>query len=175
MTETMSEIDSNKTPATQELQFETEEGVVKSFDNKGDKMKGKSLKIVFAIFLVVVLGVFSGYGLNKTIGQGGGGVQLEGKPGEEGSTSIKKGLVVGSKDESTFKDSAEGELNDGGIDGEGSHHLVRPGGDSQNVYLTSSILDLDIYSGKKVKVWGETFAAQKAGWLMDVGRLEVLE
>jgi hypothetical protein len=26
-----------------------------------------------------------------------------------------------------------------------------------------------------VKVWGETFKGQKAGWLMDVGRVKVME
>ncbi len=52
--------------------------------------------------------------------------------------------------------------------------MVRPGGDSQNVYLTSSIIDLSRFVKKKVKVWGETHAAQHVGWLMDVGRLEVL-
>ena len=78
-------------------------------------------------------------------------------------------------DEKSFTDSAEGSLTAGGIDGEGSHHLVRPGGDSQNVYLTSSIIDLDQFVGHSVKIWGETFQAQQAGWLMDVGRLQVLE
>jgi hypothetical protein len=29
--------------------------------------------------------------------------------------------------------------------------------------------------GKKVRVYGQTFAGQKAGWLMDVGYIEVLE
>jgi hypothetical protein len=29
--------------------------------------------------------------------------------------------------------------------------------------------------GKKVQVWGETFKGQKAGWLMDVGRIKALE
>ena len=37
--------------------------------------------------------------------------------------------------------------------------------------LTSVNIDLD----KKVKVWGETNTAQEAGWLMDVGKLELLE
>jgi len=26
----------------------------------------------------------------------------------------------------------------------------------------------------EVKIWGETFKAQKAGWLMDVGRVEIV-
>jgi len=95
--------------------------------------------------------------------------------GEE-SKVIKTEKVVGSTDTSTFRDSAEGVLENGGIDGEGTHHLVRAEGrPDQNAYLTSSVVDLDQYAGKKVKVWGETFTAQKAGWLMDVGKIELLE
>ena len=78
-------------------------------------------------------------------------------------------------DEKTFKDTAEGTLQEGGISGEGTHHLVRPGGDSQNVYLTSTVIDLQSFVGKKVQVWGQTVSARKAGWLMDVGKVKVLE
>ncbi len=90
-------------------------------------------------------------------------------------SQIKVGQVFGSSDEKTFRDHAVGVLKKGGIDGEGSHHLVRPGGPSKNVYLTSSVVDLDLFDGAKVEVWGETFGAKKAGWLMDVGRIKVLD
>ncbi|HYK08109.1 MAG TPA: hypothetical protein VEW42_01265 [Candidatus Eisenbacteria bacterium] len=90
-------------------------------------------------------------------------------------TSVKKGAVYGSDDTATFKDTVEGTMTAGGVDGEGQFHLVRPGGDSQNVYMTSSLVDLSLFLGKKVKVWGQTQKAQTAGWLMDVGRVEVLE
>jgi len=66
-------------------------------------------------------------------------------------------------------------LEQGGIEGEGSHKLTREGGESQTLYLTSTVVDLEQFVGRKVQVWGETFAAQKAGWLMDVGRVKVLE
>ena len=69
---------------------------------------------------------------------------------------------------------AEGTLKKGGIQDEGQFHLVRPGGDSQNVYLTSSIVDLSKFVDKKIKVWGQTQKARVAGWLMDVGKVEVL-
>ena len=88
--------------------------------------------------------------------------------------SVAKGTTEGSTDTSTFKDTAEGTLKTGGIDGEGAFHLVRPGGDSQNVYLTSSIVDLSKYVNQKLKVWGQTQKAQHAGWLMDVGKIQVL-
>jgi hypothetical protein len=84
-----------------------------------------------------------------------------------------KGIVVGSTDTKTFKDCAMGELikNDGKITTEGSHKLLREGGESQSVYLTSSVVDLDQFIQKNVQVCGETNKAQKAGWLMDVGRV----
>jgi hypothetical protein len=89
-------------------------------------------------------------------------------------SSVEKGKIYGSNDTSTFKDSVEGKLKEGGIEGEGQFHLERPGGISQNVYLTSSSVDLSLFIDRKIKVWGETQKAQKAGWLMDVGRVEVL-
>jgi hypothetical protein len=88
------------------------------------------------------------------------------------TSEIKTAGIV---DKKTFKDSADGTLKEGGIDGEGNFHLVRPGGESQNVYLTSTTVDLSLYIGKKVKVWGQTFTGEKAGWLMDVGLVETLK
>lgn len=87
----------------------------------------------------------------------------------------KSEKAVGVVDKKTFKDKAEGILREGGIDGEGNFHLERPGGESQNVYLTSTTVDLSLYVGKKVRVWGKTFSGEKAGWLMDVGLVEILK
>lgn len=53
---------------------------------------------------------------------------------------------------------------------EGTHLLEREG--VPPVALTSSVVDLSKYEGKKVKVFGETQKAIKEGWLMDVGRVE---
>ena len=78
----------------------------------------------------------------------------------------------------TFKDEAEGliEKNDK-LDkyAQGTHKLVRTGGESQTAYLTSSMLDLDDFTGKNVKVFGETFGSSQVGWLMDVGKVEELK
>mgnify|MGYP001605629496 CR=1 FL=1 len=60
------------------------------------------------------------------------------------------------------------------ITDEGSHILVRDG-IGQNAYLTSSVVDLDKYIDKKVQVWGKTYSAQKAGWLMDIGRIKLVQ
>jgi len=53
---------------------------------------------------------------------------------------------------------------------EGTHTLIREG--AVPVALTSSVVDLSIYEGKKVKVFGETQKALKEGWLMDIGKVE---
>lgn len=127
-------------------------------------------KIIGFLVIAVVLGASTGYLLVKSSGSGGKHLftvpQL---------THTEQGKIYGSNDTKTFKDTAQGVLQNGGIDGEGQYHLVRPGGDSQNVYMTSSFVDLSQFVNKKIKVWGETQAAQKAGWLMDVGRVEVLQ
>jgi hypothetical protein len=146
-------------------------GMVKSLEGKSGKRR---LFLGVGLVVIVLAGVTTGYLLS--LGKSTGGLLMAGKLKREVSNEeITRGTLVGVSDEKAFRDSAEGDLTKGGIDGEGSHHLVRPGGESQYVYLTSSIIDLDQFAGKKVKVWGETFAGQKAGWLMDVGRLEVLE
>lgn len=92
----------------------------------------------------------------------------------EDASQIKNGDVFGSNETDSFKDTAQGYLQAGGMNGEGSHSLLRTGGKSQTVYLTSSVTDLDQFVGMEVKVWGETFGGQSAGWLMDVGRIEVI-
>ncbi len=130
-----------------------------------------SPKMLTVLIVAILLGVGSGYVLAKNTS---GGLSTIGKMGNSSST-VSKGTVVGSDDMKTFKDTAEGILQEGGIEGEGQFHLVRPGGDSQNVYLTSSSVDLSQFIKKKVKVWGQTQKAQTAGWLMDVGKVEVLE
>jgi len=88
-------------------------------------------------------------------------------------TQTKK--EAGISDEKTFRDTAQGLMKEGGINGEGTHHLERDGGPSQYVYLTSSVIDLDSFVGKNVQVWGETIKGAKAGWLMDVGKVKVLD
>lgn len=131
-------------------------------------MEKKNIRQVLVPVLLVVgiiaAGVLTGFFLAKqgTI------------PGTAPGT-IQKGKEVGSPDIKTFKDTATGIIEKNGIDGEGTHKLIREGGPSQTAYLTSSIIDLDQFVGKKVQVWGETFKGQKAAWLMDVGRVKILE
>lgn len=124
------------------------------------------MKYIGVFAVVVLLGVVTGFGLTKMSNAN----HQTGNP----KTTAEKGTSYGVDNTKSFPDQTEGVLKEGGIEGEGAFHLVRPGGDSQNVYLTSSIVDLSQLVGKKVKVWGQTQQGQHAGWLMDVGKVEVL-
>ncbi|MBI4226596.1 hypothetical protein HY612_05795 [Candidatus Roizmanbacteria bacterium] len=136
---------------------------------EGSEKKIISKKSIVWSLVIIFFGIFSGFvlsNLTRPSTSGGTGTQIGG--------TAKSKTIVGSTDAKVFRDSAEGDLEVGGINGEGTHKLTRPGGESQTVYLTSSVLDLNQFLGKKVRVWGETFAAQQAGWFMDVGKVEVL-
>ena len=87
---------------------------------------------------------------------------------------VKTGVLYGNTSK-TFADSATGTVKAGGINGEGTHTLEREGGKTQNAALTSSVVDLDLFVGKKVEVKGETNKSNKAGWLLDVGSIKILE
>lgn len=131
----------------------------------------KNLLLIGGITILVLAGTLTGWFLSGK--KSNLGSPLEGSvvaPGAKSGTE-----EAGLADESTFRDSAEGLLEEGGVNGEGTHHLVREGGISQTVYLTSTVIDLESFVGKKVMVWGETITAKKAGWLMDVGKIRVTE
>lgn len=132
-----------------------------------------SMKFIAVILVITILGIGAGYMLRK--GSGGGNMSGSTSATTNGSAngSISSGTMLGTDDTSTFKDTAEGVLKNGGIEGEGQFHLVRPGGDSQSVYMTSSTVDLSKLIDRKIKVWGQTQKAAHAGWLMDVGRVQV--
>lgn len=94
------------------------------------------------------------------------------------------GLQVGTpktaqQDTHTFRDFAEGVVkakvqpSDPSEYFEGTHVLERK--DAIPVALTSSVVDLTKFEGKKVKVYGETQKAIKEGWLMDVGKVEEIK
>ena len=130
---------------------------------------GKFLPIIIVV-VVIAAGIFSGLvfsSRNKnTKSQAKAAIDEEQLSGEQKQSFAQ-----------TFRDEAEGtiEKNDK-LDkyAQGTHMLIRPGGESQTAYLTSSVLDLDEYVGKKVKVFGETFGSSQVGWLMDVGKVEVI-
>lgn len=129
----------------------------------------KNTAIIILVF-VFVLGATTGY-IASTI-----------KPNSSqgtGSSTDKPAMVktdtkAGILDKQTFTDNAVGVLREGGLEGEGSHHLER-GAKDQTAYITSSTVDLSPFVGKKVSVWGQTFQSEKAGWFMDVGYVEVVK
>ena len=125
--------------------------------------------LIIAAVLIVVAGIGTGYLLSNRAASGPPASESAGKQ------SVNTATEIGSTDTKTFSDKATGVLEKGGSNGEGTHKLVRDGGPSQTVYLISSIVDLDEYVGKKMEVYGQTINAQKVGWLMDVGRLKLLE
>lgn len=123
------------------------------------------VRLLFGVVIItLILGVITGYVLSS-----------------KGSKQTSTGLVGGvpktaQQDSKTFRDFAEGVIrvkpqpSDPSEYVEGTHLLEREG--AVPVALTSSVVDLSKYEGKKVKVFGETQKAIKEGWLMDVGKVE---
>lgn len=131
-----------------------------------------SVLSVLAIATGLVGSYFYKNNQKNPVAQEGATAELTATVAETGN--INNGDVFGSADASIFKDSAQGYLEAGGLNNEGSHKLLRIGGASQTVYLTSSVTDLDKFNGMEVKVSGETQTGNKVGWLMDVGRVEII-
>lgn len=131
---------------------------------------GKKPRMVLAVVAILLVGTATGYGVSSIAKTGNSG---SGSQQGQGSEYVNSDTSAGIKDAETFPDKANGMLVEGGFEGEGSFHLERPGGESQNVYLTSSTVDLSQFLKKEVEVWGQTFASEKAGWLMDVGYIEL--
>lgn len=127
-------------------------------------------KALTILVVVILIGSMVGW----LIGKNKNTTTNEISKAPENTSSVTK-KTVGVTDKKNFKDSVEGILREGGIEGEGNFYIERPGGKSQNAYLTSSTIDMSEYIGKKVKTWGETYKGEKVGWLMDVGAIEVLE
>lgn len=128
--------------------------------------------IIVALVIAVVAGGLTGYLLS-----GKSGVGLSGQTTSAvGGSSAKSGAkTAGVKDEKASPDCAKGQLEQGGLNGEGTHHLVREGGPSQTAYLLSSVVDLDQFAGRMVEVCGKSIASRRVAWLMDVGYVNVVE
>jgi len=138
------------------------EGMMKNFDIK------KMWPYITGAFGVVVLGVGTAWILStKVINKSASGLAA---PGVK-VTSTGAGVL----DPKVKYDNATGDLKEGGIGNEGTFHIERDGGLNHYVYLTSSVIDLGSFVGKKVEVWGETLASKKAGWLMDVAKIQVVQ
>lgn len=134
------------------------------------------------VILILVLAVTSGFWLsrlspstpNSSSGQSSSDTQSLSADNISSTQDIKINTIYGNSS-ANFKDSATGVIKKGGINGEGTHTLERPGGVTQNAALTSSTLDLDLFVDRQVEVRGETNSSNKSGWLLDVGTVKVLQ
>lgn len=123
--------------------------------------------ILIVVITSVALGVLTGFILS---GKGSRGLV---------SSTLSAPAKNAQSDTRTFRDFAEGVIKtrpqpaDPGEYIEGTHLLQREG--AVPVALTSSVVDLSEYEGKKVKVFGETQRALKEGWLMDIGKVEEIK
>lgn len=143
-----------------------------TINNSANSSKNPILLLTGVIVGALILGAFTGYGIQAiTGGSTTSGSTKNIHETDETGAKTSAGIL----DTETFPDEVEGVLQEGGFEGEGSFHLVREGGESQYVYLTSTTVDLSEFIGKEVKIYGQTFAAEKAGWLMDVGYIEVMK
>ena len=104
-------------------------------------------------FIVVLIGIGTAWMISGRIAKGNSGAA----PGAK-ITATEAGAL----DPKIKYDTAEG-----------TFHLVREGGASKNVYLTSSVVDLAKFVDKKVQIWGQTLASKKVGWLMDVAKIKI--
>jgi hypothetical protein len=149
-------------------QVQEKPSILKKFPKKSE---GKNMILLFlGAVLVVLAGLGTGYKLSGSSLSSKSASPEKTAPGAE-----KDATEAGVADPTAYPDEAEGMLVEGGMEGEGTHHLDRGAGENKNVYLTSTVIDLESFVGKKVKVWGETMAATKAPWLMDVGKIKVIE
>lgn len=136
---------------------------VKNFDFK------KYLPLILGSVAVVLAGIGTAWLISKAV-----------MGNKTGTVSAAPGAKVtstgaGALDPKMKYDNATGILKAGGIGNEGTHHLEREGGPTKYVYLTSSLIDLESFVDKKVEIWGETLAGKKAGWLMDVAKIQVVQ
>lgn len=136
-------------------------------ETPAEEVKTNPLPFILAFVMVVGAGIGTGFLLSRQ--------KNTTDNVSKASTMVKTNTEAGTTDTKTFKDYATGTLEEGGINGEGTHKLIRPGGASQTVYLVSSLVDLGPFVGKKVEVYGQTIRAKAAGWLMDVGRIKIVE
>lgn len=126
---------------------------------------------IIATVVVLFLGVGTGYVFAKK----GAATTTSSQAGVQTTNSVASSTEAGINDTTAFPDSAQGTLVEGGILGEGTHHLDRGMGPAKDVYLTSTVINLQNFVGKKVEVQGQTISGKKAGWLMDVGKVKVIE
>lgn len=145
--------------------------------------KNDKITLFSTIAIIVAIGVASGFWLSRFFpGRSSDQSPLftsgESHPLSADTISdadqLKVGQVYGNAN-GNFKDEATGVIESGGVNGEGTHTLIRPGGEDQKAALTSSTLDLDLFVDRQVEIKGETNDSRRAGWFLDVGSIKVIE
>jgi len=156
----------NTSPNQNINQPQTSQPLVKKIPNSGSRRHTVSL--ILATFVVAVLGITTGWFLSGS----SRGSDLS----QTDATAVTQdGEITEIGNASDTDDDAEGVLGEGGINGEGTHHLDRNAGPDKMVYLTSTVVDLQSFVGKDVQVWGQTIASEDAPWLMDVSKIKVVQ
>lgn len=140
------------------------------------KQTNTKLILPVGALVMILMGIGTGFVLSKAMPKKANNTSTATTNLPQGEDAlVEADKVYGSENKEKFPDDAIGVLEKGGLEGEGSHRLLREGGPKQTIYLTSSVLDLDPFVGHKVEVWGETYAAQQAAWLLDVGGVKIME
>ena len=143
----------------------------------------KKAVTISLVIIIIALSTATGFWLSRLLPQNSSSnsplfTSGEAKPLSADKISdkdqIKAGAVYGNQN-STFADTATGVIESGGVNGEGTHTLIREGGEDQKAALTSSVLDLELFVNRQVEIKGETNSSTKAGWFLDVGMVKVLE
>lgn len=146
--------------------------VMKKFPDTKKAAKSNLVMVLIA-FVVVGMGVLTGWFLSGTKASSDTktGAANQSKNSDEKTASGEEGAL----DEEVKYGEVEGKLVEGGIKGEGTHHIERNNNPSQYAYLSSTVIDLDKYIDKNVHIWGETISSVNAPWLMDVVKIKIAE
>lgn len=178
-TQTARQIPTQRIAQPQTSQVMPGENLVHNIDDSSQTGRGSNSFIILLVisFFVIAAGSGTGYilaNLDSTAQVASDNPAQSSSP--EGTTRVAKTGEEGINDDELFPDEAEGELklNDGSLSKEGTHMLIREGGPDKTAFLTSSVIDLTKYEGKRVTVKGQTLSSQTAGWFMDVGWIKVL-
>ncbi len=153
-------------PVTPETVFPLPEDMPK-------QKKNPMTNLAIFVVVVVVAGIATGFGAAR-LGSAKGTTSTVQSGGK--TMVAETQTEAGTSDLSAFPDVAEGDLKEAPAEAEGSHYLDRGTGKDKYVYLTSTVLNLQNFVGKHVQVNGQTLASgKKTGWLMDVGRIKVIQ
>ena len=156
---------------------------IPNFNQTVETSKNDKITRYSTIAIIVAIAIASGFWLSRFFPNENGSRSPLFTSGESrllsadtisNADQLETGRVYGDAD-GTFKDEVTGVVESGGVNGEGTHTLIRPGGDDQKAALTSSALDLDLFVGRQVEIKGETNDSSLAGWFLDVGNIKIIE